>query len=44
MLNTIKIPYKIIEMWKLIAKEALSNAVISTRVVKKLCFKTDNLI
>jgi hypothetical protein len=28
----------IIEIWKLIAEEALSNVVISTKVVKKLCF------
>jgi hypothetical protein len=29
--------------WKLIAKEALSNVVISTKVVQKLCFTTKNL-
>jgi hypothetical protein len=32
----------IIEIWKLIAKEALSNVVISTKVVKKPCFTTNN--
>jgi hypothetical protein len=30
-------------MWKLIAKEALGNVVISTKVEKKLCFTTKNL-
>jgi hypothetical protein len=32
-----------IEIWKLIAKEALSNVVISTKAVKKLYFTTKNL-
>jgi hypothetical protein len=32
-----------LKILKLIAKEALSDVVISTKVVKKLCFTTKNL-